>query len=268
MVRFRIDPWLICLAIAACGGDEPPACSGELLFGSPTAATGLGADQCGPTCTCHGTPWTAPLYTASDADALLAWQLLDPPPLLDADPYGGPAPVPGSPDEVCAVMVDPAGGRTYRVATFASETAAIQAGARVTHFDACGQCSSLADLAVYMRNPDLTAPVRQCAVDHLNDPPDVTMQCLEDLGFTPPCAQIWYFNTVATRDACAAPCFLAFDEPYNEPDGSLNACLQCDEDHSGPVFKAVAGRTRRNTGIASSMCRPCSEVRPLVHVYP
>jgi hypothetical protein len=36
---------------------------------------------------------------------------------------------------------------------------------------------------------------------------------------------------------------------------------------SGPVFKAVAGRTRRNTGIASALCRPCSEVRPLLHDY-
>ena len=57
------------------------------------------------------------------------------------------------------------------------------------------------------------------------------------------------------------------NDPYNLPDGSLNACLQCDEEQSGPVFKAVAGRSRRNTGLASSMCRPCSEVRPLDHHY-
>ncbi len=255
------------LSIGACG-DEQPVCSGEKLFGRPTAATGLGADQCGPTCSCKGAAWTAPAYSASDADALLAWQLVDPPRLLDSDPYADPAPVPGNPDAVCAVVVEPSGSRSYRLETFASEAAALQAGALVTHFDACGQCSSLADLAVYMRFPDLTAPVRQCAVDHLNDTPEVNRQCLEALGFTVPCAQIWYFNTVATRNACAAPCFLAFNEPYHLPDGALNPCLQCDEDHSGPVFKAIAGRTRRNTGIASSMCRPCGEVRPLVHAYP
>jgi hypothetical protein len=259
---------LLLLPIAACQSGDEAVCRGERLFGSPTAATGLGTDQCGPTCTCSGTPWTAPLYTASDADALLAWQLVEPPALLDSDPYAGPAPGPGDPDAVCAVIVDPPGSRSYRLETFASEAAATQAGSRVTHFDACGQCSSLADLAAYMRYPDLTAPVRQCAIDHLNDTPEVNMQCLEALGFTAACAQIWYFNTVATRAACVTPCFLAFNEPYHLPDGSLNECLQCDEDHSGPVFKAVAGRTRRNTGIASSMCRPCSEVRPLVHAYP
>jgi hypothetical protein len=257
----------IVVALAACGDGEQPACTGERLFGRPTALSGLGADQCGPTCACSGTPWTAPEYSSADADDLLTFELLDPPALLDADPYTAPPPPPGSPDVVCAVAFDPPGSQMYRLETFASETAAVAAGARVTHFDACGQCSSLADLAVYMRTPDLTAPVRQCGIDHLSDPPESNIQCLEALGFTPPCAQIWYFNTVATRDACAAPCFLSFDEPYHLPDGSLNACLQCDEDHSGPVFKAIAGRTRRNTGIASSMCRPCSEVRPLVHMY-
>jgi hypothetical protein len=254
--------------LAACSGGTEPVCTGERLFGRPTAATGLDSTQCGPTCTCRGTAWTAPAYTADDADALLAWQLINPPALLAADPYTEPAPQPGPPEAVCAVVIDPPGSRTYRLETFASEVAATAAGALVTHFDSCGQCSSLADLAVYMRFPDLTAPVRQCATDHLNDTPEVNMQCLEALGFTEPCAQIWYFNTVATRNACAAPCFLAFNDPYHLPDGSLNECLQCDEDHSGPVFKAFAGRTRRNTGIASSMCRPCSEVRPLIHAYP
>ena len=43
---------------------------------------------------------------------------------------------------------------------------------------------------------------------------------------------------------------------------------QRDEDESGAVFKAYAGRTRRNTGLASTICRPCAEVRPLVHAYP
>jgi hypothetical protein len=44
--------------------------------------------------------------------------------------------------------------------------------------------------------------------------------------------------------------------------------LQCDEDRSGAVFKAIAGRTRRNSGLPSAICRPCSTVTPLVHVYP
>jgi hypothetical protein len=45
------------------------------------------------------------------------------------------------------------------------------------------------------------------------------------------------------------------------------ACLLCGETQSGPVFKAVAGRTRRNSGLPKALCRPCSEVRPLVRAY-
>jgi hypothetical protein len=258
---------MIACLLAACERGEVSVCTGAALFGRPTAATGLGAAQCGPTCTCQGEPFTAPAYTAADADALLAWTLLDPPALLASDPYAGAAPPPGAPEAVCAVAPE-AGVRSYRVRTFDSETAATAAGALVTHFDACGLCSSLADLAVYMRYPDLTEPVRQCGIDHLSDPPEPHIQCLRDLGFTEPCAQIWYWNTVHTRDVCGAPCFLALDDPYHFNDGGLNDCLRCDEEMSGAVFKAVAGRTRRNTGIASSMCRPCREVRPLVHAYP
>ena len=66
---------------------------------------------------------------------------------------------------------------------------------------------------------------------------------------------------------CLQVCLDLLDAPYHEDDGSLNECLQCDEDLSGPVFKAVAGRTRRNTGLASALCRPCDEVRQVVHRY-
>ena len=118
-----------------------------------------------------------------------------------------------------------------------------------------------------MREPDLTAPVRQCGLDFLSGPMEDHVACLEALGFTRPCAQIWYWNTQNTKYACAEPCFAALEDPYHLPDGELNACLQCDEDESGAVFKAVAGRTRRNTGTPSSMCRPCSETLPFAHDY-
>jgi hypothetical protein len=60
-------------------------------------------------------------------------------------------------------------------------------------------------------------------------------------------------------------CIALLDDPYHEPDGALNACLQCDEDESGPVFKAVAGRTRRNSGLATALCRPCETVWRVEH---
>ena len=45
------------------------------------------------------------------------------------------------------------------------------------------------------------------------------------------------------------------------PACALNDCLQCDEDEAGPVFKAVAGRTRRRSGLESAIARPCSKAK-------
>jgi hypothetical protein len=254
---------LLVVVAAACGESSPPACA-DVLFGAPTAATGLDGDRCGPTCACDDLPaWTAPTYSADDVAALRAMVLVNPPALLTADPYASPPPesVPGG---YCAVARE-AGG--YRLVTFPDRAAAEAAGAVPTHAGACGLCSSLEDLAVYISVPDLTEPVRACGLMHGSGPAEDHVRCLRDLGFTEACAQIWYFNTLHTRETCLEPCLLALTEPYHTPDGALNACLTCDEVQSGAVFKAVAGRTRRNTGVPSAMCRPCSEVERLVHRY-
>ncbi len=112
------------------------------------------------------------------------------------------------------------------------------------------------------------------------------MACLMALGFSIECASIWKWNVENTRSKClevrdktcciyclrmchkmltllsSQVCLLAWihDDPNNNPDGSLNDCLQCDEDKSGPNFKYFAGRTRRNSGIPSSIQRPPEEV--------
>lgn len=56
-------------------------------------------------------------------------------------------------------------------------------------------------------------------------------------------------------------------EDNNKPDGSLNDCLQCDEDKSGPNFKFFSGRTRRNSGIPSAIERPPEQVYNMEHCY-
>ncbi len=243
-----------------------PACvDSPQLFGTPTEATGLGTDECAPTCTsCAAGPWTQPVYTAADFADWRAWSLLDPPAALTTDPYLQPAPEAPDDDAVCAMVPS---GATYRLQDYPTEAAALAAGAEVTHFGVCGLCSSLVDLAVYAETPDLTEPVRACGLESMNGDISELTACIAAIGFTPACASVWAYNTLNTRDACLSECLEYLDAPYNEPDGSLNPCLQCDEDESGAVFLAVAGRTRRNTGLASSMCRPCSEVRPLVHAY-
>jgi hypothetical protein len=262
-----------CLAAAAllsaCGtqsGDESAQCG--ILFGRPSAATGLTDEQCQPCCVMDGVLWEAPDYDAAFVEDLKEWTLLSPFPELTSSPYGAGSDPDVSDDQVCAVVPDPIGSRNYRLETFPSLGAAQGAGAYPTHYGACGVCSTLADLAVYILLPDLTAPVRKCGIDHIAGTPEENIACLQALGFTLPCAQIWYYNTVNTRTECLSPCTAALGQPYHLPDGTLNDCLSCDEEKSGNVFKAVAGRTRRNTGLANVMCRPCDEVRPLVHSYP
>lgn len=233
------------------------------LYGRPNENSGLGPDQCGPTCACEG-DWVAPEYTSEDIAALRALELTTPFEDLLADPYETPEDFPLDDDSVCGVLVD---RDTYSLQTFDDDAAAEAAGAKVTHDGACGLCSPLQDLAAYMDNGDLTEPVRACGVRGLSEGDDAQLECLLELGFTKPCAQIWGYNTTHTRTVCLQVCLDLLDAPYHEDDGSLNACLQCDEDLSGPVFKAVAGRTRRNTGLASALCRPCEEVRQVVHRY-
>jgi hypothetical protein len=268
VLRPRLPAIALLLTLSACSSTAP-ADSCAVLFGQPAAATGLTAAQCAPACACGGTTWTPPAYDAAFVARLVSgWTLDNPSAPLTADPYASPAPPDDPPDTVCAVLpTGPSGStpRGYRLGTYASETAARAAGASPTHFGRCGVCSSLENLAVYMKENDLTAPVRSCGVSSATFQANVS--CLQALGFDLPCAQVWAYNTANTRALCLSTCLPLLSAPYQLPDGRLNDCLLCDEVQSGPVFKAVAGRTRRNSGLPNALCRPCSEVRPLVHAY-
>lgn len=257
----------VALLLAACSTPAPPDAGCQAaLFGRPVPQTGLGPEQCTPSCECGGARWESPVWSQARLDALRAWTLEAPFPEVTVDPYAS-APPP-RPAAVCAVVVTDLPARKYRLEDFADEAAARDAGAFLTHHAACGVCSTLEDLRVYAADPDLGAPVRQCGIDTFSQGFEANVRCLEGLGFTRPCAQIWAWNTANTRRKCLEPCLLLGDAPYHLPDGGLNECLACDEKQSGPVFKAVAGRTRRNTGIASAMCRPCGESAPVPHDYP
>jgi hypothetical protein len=268
---------LVLLALASCSGEPPPADAGvascDVLFGNPNDKTGLGADRCRPLCACEAAIFQPPTYDDAFVQSLLDdWRLATPFAPLASDPYAAPPPASDDPPgTVCAVQpqsADAGGPRPYTLVTYASEAAARAAGGHPTHFGRCGVCSPLYDLAVFMRHDDLTAPVRACAFAAGNpDGGDPDLACLLALGFDLPCAQLWSYNTAHTRSVCLQICLENFTTPYNLPDGTLNPCLQCDEDRSGPIFKAVGGRTRRNSGIPNAICRPCSEVQPLVHQY-
>ncbi len=247
--------------------DLPSTAPCTVLFGLPNEKTGLTDAQCRPSCDCEGRRFEPPAYTQAQIAAIEAMVLLDTLPSLDEDPYAHPeqhVPVEGA---VCGVLLDAAIPGAYRLKTYDGVDAARADGAIVTHESACGLCSPLPNLAVYMRHPDLTDPVRQCGINGMIAGEEEHLRCLRDLGFDEGCTRIWYYNTLHTQAKCGSLCMELLDAPYHDPDGDLNACLLCDEQESGPVFKAVAGRNRRNTGLPSSMCRPCAEVLPIVHEY-
>lgn len=187
---------------------------------------------------------------------------------LEGDPYviwHAKEPPRGAADTVCGVRFEPDQVH-YRLSTFADAVAARAAGFAVTHFGACGTCSTLQDLAVYLERRDLMTPVRKCVIRW---DASARLRCLEDLGFSTACAQTWFYNIQNTRRQCFSVCAWSWikGEPPTREDGRLNTCLQCDEDRSGPVFKATAGRTRRNSGIRSAIPRQEDEIAPVVHDY-
>ena len=203
----------------------PAACT--VLFGIAGPKTGLDSDACRPECLCGTDPWRPPSYDDGQVAALLDWTLLDPPAALDSNPYTDPSAHPEQTGKLCSFVADTADPHAYRLQT---SDAAAPTGT-VTHAGACGLCSSLVDLAVYLRHADLTDPVRACGLKGLTDGEQANLDCLAELGFSEPCAQIWYWNTVNTRSRCAGECFAALDAPYHEPDGSLNTCLACDNEY-------------------------------------
>lgn len=258
------DHWISLVAIScvvtACGDNSPAVC--DTLFGAPSASTGLGPGQCQGRCDCLD--FVPPTTSREQIRRFEELVLLQPFELLDDDPYQFPEEHPDRSSMFCGVRV---GRDGYRLETFASLAELGAAGAKVTHHGACGQCSTLADLAVYLGNGDLAGPVRQCGLDTIGGGEPANTACLIEIGFTLPCAQIWAFNTIHTRQNCLELCFAALGDPYHQSDRGLNPCLQCDEDNSGAVFKSVAGRTRRNSGVPSALCRPCASVAPVVHNY-
>jgi hypothetical protein len=146
----------------------------------------------------------------------------------------------------------------YKLQSYASFQEAEAAGAFVTHAGACGACSTTQDLAAYMKSPDLTTEGSFCAKQSILDF-DRGQACYMNLGMTDSCANIWVYNSLNTAEKCLARCATTKNDPNNgpPPECTLNDCLQCDEDVSGPNFKQFAARTRRRSGLLSSMVRPC-----------
>ncbi len=215
----------------------------EGFFGIPNEQTGLEEGLCRPVCQCENGEF-GPEYDSQFVAELREWTLLNPPDELTEDPYAHPENYPRRDDQFCAVMVEDRTSKTYRLQTFDSLEEMTAAGGILTHSTACAKCSSLAGLALLIEMPDQTEPIRDCGMLGLGGDIQLVIECLEELGFERPCAQINAYNTRHTSEKCGSICMPLLKSPYQNPDGSLNACIQCDEDESGDIFRAVAGRAR------------------------
>lgn len=162
---------------------------------------------------------------------------------------------------------------SYHLRTFSGTfEEATQQRLFVTHNGSCGACSSLQDLAVYMeQGANLREASSRCGALGLIDA-DRAIQCFEEIGFSTEWATIWYFNTEKTAEACillCAPFVLSGNSPNGDPPTCpLAPCIDCDETQAGPIFRAFAGRTRRNSGLLSDIIRPCDQVVRVEQVDP
>ena len=180
-----------------------------------------------------------------------------------------------APDQaaVCGVRFDPNNPGQYQLASFENRNALNStAGFILTHYQACGTCSTLQDLAVY-GSLDLTIMAKTCSKRlGFNN----KKSCMQEIGFTEACAESWAYNADKTTQSCLVLCVQEYgliplltgtESSDNTNNGELNQCLQCDEMMAGPGFQYAAGRTRRNSGIESEIERPDEQVYEVRHDY-
>mmetsp|Transcript_1287 Transcript_1287/g.2236 ORF Transcript_1287/g.2236 Transcript_1287/m.2236 type:complete len:437 (-) Transcript_1287:211-1521(-) len=161
----------------------------------------------------------------------------------------------------------------YSMNTYDSEQEMLAADAEMTHWGACGACSTTKDLAVYLEYPDLTGKGQECSVRAIASGFDEGVKCFQEVGYTEPCAVMWMYNVFNTRDSCFNTCFdftFLGDGLNNSPAPSckLADCLNCDEVMSGPGFQTVAARSRRRSGLLSKIVRDCDNLLIVDHKHP
>ena len=76
----------------------------------------------------------------------------------------------------------------YTMQTYDSEEELLAAGARMTHWGACGACSTTKDMAVYLKYPDLTGKGQECGVRGLVDFND-GVNCFKEVDYTHECGK-------------------------------------------------------------------------------
>ncbi|KAF2068793.1 hypothetical protein CYY_009885 [Polysphondylium violaceum] len=214
-----------------------------------------------------------PIYNSTVYDAFASKTLLNPQETLDYNPYDiNDFNTTLSNVSVCGVLYPNENDRsTYYLVNYTSAQEAQEAGAYVTHLHSCGYCSTTQDLAAYMKYMDLTSPIRDCAIVSFISK-EISLDCIQKVAqFSHSCSIIWLYDSLNTRKYCLDICLYDYIHhvPNNVPTNStiLNDCLACDEEKSGPVFKVVAGRTRRDSGLKSAINRPPDSIYNITHYY-
>ena len=148
-----------------------------------------------------------------------------------------------SDEQVCAFVYSDDCDGTYHLETFEdAEEAENTVGAVITHFDACGVCSTADDLAVYM-NPAVSIQSVTCGLAvaiplmfnmmygaSLPAPPAVlfaqVVGCFIGLGFSQDCALLWASNSVNSALAgCTCDCIDWLADCIPPLPGLLNPCI-------------------------------------------
>ncbi len=148
-------------------------------------------------------------------------------------------------------------------ANYSSQAEADVANASISNCGACGECSTLQDMSIYLHTRNnLTDAATACAVQALTGGRQAVSDCFQQrVGFTPGCNECWVDNVLCTQRHCVFTCLLSIisGEPKNVPEGQINNCLECDEKMCGPAFTWCAGANRRRCGIRSDITRDNDE---------
>lgn len=149
------------------------------------------------------------------------------------------------------------------------------------HIIGCGVCSNAQDTATLLDHTgDLDEKSYLCGVDFNLDrqagvEPTETLanliNCVQQIGFTPMCANVRSQHLLVSGGACKVPC--AADQPWvNTPNNpttcAKNPCISCTET---PAilngFRAFAGREPTISGIITNAAQPC-DTFPEVNLDP
>jgi hypothetical protein len=152
--------------------------------------------------------------------------------------------------------------------TYPSPEEAKAHGMTVAHCGPCADCSNMEDTkTLVMTRHTITKDAKKCSLTAVLGSTDELDECLEDrIGFTDKCRTCWVENMECDVESCLFTCmktlFTGMLRSNNVVGikGSLNHCLQCDEQRCGTPFITCSGASRRRLGIHSDIERNPNEV--------